>query len=57
MHKYKTLTHMLFFIVLNFFSCYSKDSMKKTLVTQEMAPIIINTHINPIYNLNVNKET
>ena len=34
---------MLFKIVLVFFCCYSKDSMKKALVTQEMAPIIINT--------------
>ena len=39
---------MLFFIVLDFFCGYSIDSMKKALVTQEMAPIIINTPNDPI---------
>ena len=34
---------MIFFKVLVFFCCYSKDSMKKALVTQGMASIIRNT--------------
>ena len=35
---------MLFLLVL--FCCYSKDSMKKALVTQEMASIIIKIPFN-----------